>query len=233
MDSKIFIPTVKSEDWKPLLADKKHWKPGYSAMALACCWQEARDKFPDTITKVFKSSGVKIFEDAELLCAFPEYKVELPPDGGRPSQNDIFILARGDNQLISIAVEGKVKENFGNNTVNEWLSIKEPGSNKDLRLNFLCDVLQLNKKQINHIRYQILHRAASAVIQAKKFNAQNALMLIHSFDANYIWFDDYSNFVALFNGLKAKKDALVGPANINNIKLYFGWVKGEDKFLFK
>jgi hypothetical protein len=233
VESRIFIPTAKAEDWMRFLADKKHWRAGYSAMALASCWQEAKDRFPESVSKVFKKSGIKIFQEAELLYAFPEYKVDLPPVGGRPSQNDIFVLARGDNQLISIAVEGKVKESFGNDTVRGWLSVKESGSNKELRLSFLCDILQLNKEQVNNVRYQLLHRAASAVIQANKLNAPNALMLIHSFDPDYSWFNDYNDFVVLFGGLKAKKDALAGPTNINNIKLYFGWVKGEGKFLFK
>jgi hypothetical protein len=33
--------------------------------------------------------------------------------GSKPSQNDIFILARSDTDLVSIAVEGKVDEPFG------------------------------------------------------------------------------------------------------------------------
>jgi len=40
--SKIYIPTTKPEDWQSLLADpEKHWRKGYSAKALAYCWQEA------------------------------------------------------------------------------------------------------------------------------------------------------------------------------------------------
>jgi hypothetical protein len=38
----IYVPANKPEDWQALLAEPdKHWKPGYSAVALAQCWMEA------------------------------------------------------------------------------------------------------------------------------------------------------------------------------------------------
>jgi len=45
-----------------------------------------------------------IFQGIEILAAFPEYKVPLL-GGRRASQNDIFILAKGAGQLVSIMVE--------------------------------------------------------------------------------------------------------------------------------
>ena len=135
--SKFFIPTNIPEDWKSLLADPdKHWKTGYSAKALAYAWQEA-DDFPHSIKRVFKNSGIKLFQDIEMLIALPEYKVPLP-GGRRASQNDIFILAKGNDQLISIAVEGKVDESFGE-VIADW-KLHDRGGKK-VRLKFLCDVV--------------------------------------------------------------------------------------------
>ena len=54
-----------------------------------------------------------------LLLAFPEYKVSIPPYKGRPSQNDIFVLAKSGSDLVTITVEGKVSEPF-DLTVAEW-----------------------------------------------------------------------------------------------------------------
>lgn len=227
-ESKIFIPAQKAVCWMGLLAEpQKQWKKGYSAMALAECWQEAND-FPKSVRSVFRKSGINIFEKIKFLLAFPEYKVSLR-GGKRPSQNDIFVLAKGDGQLVSIMVEGKVKEKF-DKTISEWEVDKNKETGKEKRLDFLCDILQLDKNKIGHIRYQLLHRTASALIEAIKFNAQNALMLVHSFDQEYLWFNDYSNFLALF-GLDAKRDSLVGPINIRGINLYFCWVKGEERFI--
>lgn len=219
---KFFIPANTAEDWKSLLAEPdKQWRDGYSAKLLAYCWQEAND-FPESVRKVFIDSSIELFKDIELLLAFPEYKVPLQ---GRQhaSQNDIFVLARGNNQLVSITVEGKKSEPF-DKTVAEWKS--EYGKGKHTRLKFLCRELQLELGQIDRTRYQLLHRTASAIIEAKKFNAQNALMLVHSFSPTNEWFDDYCRFLALF-GVQAEIDSIVFAKNIDGIDLFFAWVKEE------
>lgn len=227
---KIYIPANKPEDWKSLLAEPdKHWKAGYSAKALAHCWQEADGYFPESVIKVFRKSGMDLFQNIELLLAFPEYKVLLP-GGSRSSQNDIFILAKGNNQLVSIMIEGKVSEPFGK-IVAEWREDNSEG--KHVRLKFLLEKLGLEEnKQIGTIRYQFLHRTASAIIEAERFKAENALMLVHSFSRSNEWFDDYSQFIALF-GLSTGPDTLVFAKNINGINLYFGWAKGDEKYLEK
>jgi len=224
---KIFRPTKGPEDWKQLLAEpQKHWKTGFSAKALAYCWEQA-DGFPESVKTVFRNSGAGLFENVKLVTAFPEYQVPLPPDKGHPSQNDIFVLANGKGQLISIMVEGKVSESFGE-TVSEW--IKDNSKGKQERLNFLLNKLQLKDAQIQAIRYQLLHRTASAIIMAEKFAAKNALMLVHSFSQTDKWFEDYAKFLALFR-LKAEINSMAGVKNINGIDLYFSWVRGEEKYL--
>jgi hypothetical protein len=230
MLSKIFVPIKSLEDWKSLLArPDKHWKKGYSAKALASCWKEAND-FPKSVKTVFKKSGMNIFKNIELLLAIPEYEVSLS-GGLRPSQNDIFILARGNDQLISITVEGKVSEDFGK-PIAKWKQEKDEKMNKEERLNFLKQELNLKERAIDHIRYQLLHRTVSAIIEAKRFNAKTALVLVHSFSPSYEHFEDYNQFLGLF-GLAGEKDSLTGPVNINGVDLYFSWVRGEKEYLKK
>jgi len=230
MLDKIFVPAKSPEDWRSLLADPdKHWETCHSAKALAYCWQEAND-FPRSVQRVFKKSSINIFKTIEILLAFPEYKVSLL-GGPRSSQNDIFILARGDDQLISIVVEGKVAEDFGQ-PIAHWKKVKDERTNKKERLNFLLQELNLQQRPVDHIRYQLLHRTVSAIVEAKKFNAKNALVLVHSFSQSYEHFDDYNQFLGLF-GLAGEKDLLAGPININGVDLYFAWVKGEKEYLKK
>lgn len=214
----IFIPATKPEDWRSLLAKPDlHWREGYSAMTLAYRWQEA-DGFPDCIERIFKESDIPLFEDVKPLMAFPEYKVPLP-GGSAASQNDIFILAKGKSQLISIMVEGKGSEGFGK-LVSEWYVDPSPG--KKERLNYLCDWLGLEQNEILDIRYQLLHRTVSALIEADKFNATNALMLVHSFSRDKEGFDDYSKFVSVFGiGTEINKIHTVGEKS--GIALFFGW----------
>ena len=224
---RFFIPAKSPEDWKPLLAKPDlHWKTGYSAKALAYCWQKAQC-FPDSVVDVFRSSGIALFAHVEMLIAFPEYKVPLP-GGTTESQPDIFIMAKGDGKLISIAVEGKALEGFGE-TINEWSINKSPG--KETRYNYLTDLLMLKNRNTAEIKYQLLHRTASALIQAQIFNAQAALMLVHAFSDDPQAYSDYQQFLNLFDVTNTQENSLVFAKNISGIDLYFAWVKGERKYL--
>ena len=70
-----------------------HVKTGYSARSLAYCWEEAQG-FPKSVVDVFHSSPFELFHSIEFVLGIPEHKVDLPPKGGRPSQNDIFVLGK-------------------------------------------------------------------------------------------------------------------------------------------
>ena len=226
--NKFFLPVSKPEEWKRLLAEPdKQWKTGYSAKALAYSWQESGG-FPDEVKRVFSNSGIDIFQDIEIMVAFPEYKVPLP-GGRRASQSDIFVLAKGRGQLISIMVEGKASEPFGE-IVEEWKA--QSGGGKETRLVYLCCLLGLGPETVGQMRYQLLHRTASALIEARRFNASNALMLVHSFSHENAWFEDYQRFVGLF-GAVGKVNSLTFARNIEGVNLYFGWVKGDEGYLYK
>ena len=226
MNSKFFLPTKKAEDWGSLLVDDKQWQEGHSARSLALSWQEANG-FPDCIQKVFSNSEHSFFLDVKFLFGFPEYKVELP-GGKRQSQNDIYVIAKARNELFPIMVEGKVSEPF-DKKVKDWLGTS-PSKGKVERLNYLLKILGLNYDEVKEIKYQLLHRTVSALVEAEKLNAKNALILIHSFSQTYRWFDDYGAFIKLF-GINPIKDKIVGPKQISRINTYFAWVKGDARFL--
>jgi len=223
--NKIYIPAKKPEDWKQFLADPKHWKSGHSAMALAYCWQEA-DGFPKSLKRVFKKSEIDLFQKLDILLATPEYQVPLP-GGARPSQNGLFVLAKSKNDLITIMVEGKVSGSFGP-LVSKWY--KKFSKGKQKRLKFLCDILELEAKHAQGIRYQLLYRTASALIEAKSYNARNAIMLVHSFSQKNKWFGDYAQFLSMY-GIDAHVNEIHNVGELGGINLYLGWVKGEKKYL--
>ncbi|PEJ28330.1 hypothetical protein CN689_22530 [Peribacillus butanolivorans] len=222
------MPSKGPEDWGKLLINEN------SEKTLAYC-QEDQNEFPPDVKAGFLESGIELFENDELLLGLPEYKVSLP-GGSRASQNDIFVLAKGishqkKEQLISIAVEGKVNEDFGK-TICKRLGL-EPSSGLRKRVQFLLKTLEIERlsyAEISGLRYQLLQRAASAILLAQKFMSPNALMLIHSFSESDKGFVDYEKFVSLF-GLRALKSRIIGPATINGNDLYFGWIRGDPKFL--
>lgn len=219
MTNAFFFRPIKSpDDWRQLVANPKtQWRDGYSAKSLATTWFGATD-FPMSIKSIFNKSQFHTFNDVELLAAFPEYPVPLP-GGGHASQNDLFVLAKGDRGLVSVMVEGKVSENFGE-TVQAWK--KDSSAGKRQRLNFMITKLGLETKEIETIRYQLLHRTVSALIQAERFTAQNALVLIHSFSSSQEHFDDYAKFLTLFN-VVAEKESIVGPIKMSGVDVFFCW----------
>ena len=101
---------------------------------------------------------------------------------------------------------------------------------KSERLEYLINLLEINNKDISNIRYQLLHRTASALIAAERFCAPHALMLVHSFSQTHEWFEDYAAFSALY-GQKAGPGSLVSIGEISGKNLYLGWVTGEPEYL--
>lgn len=222
----IYIPSQNVESWKQFLAQPdKQWKKGFSARTLATCW-EAADGFPPEIVEMFKRSPFKILHDAEILFAFPEHKVPLP-GGKTESQNDIFILGKAGPDIVSITVEGKVDESFGP-AVGKWLVDGRTG--KQTRLNYLKQQLGIDGEIPHTIAYQLLHRTASAVIEANRFNAKMALMIIHSFSQDNARLEDYLQFLNLL-GVHGGINELVFIKETQGVELYCGWVKGNPQFL--
>jgi len=222
----VFVPTHGPTDWKPLLAKPDlHWKPGHSAMALAQCWESAAG-FPPEIATALQSSGAQEIADAELLLGIPEYEVALP-GGERPSQTDLMVFARSRAGLVVLAVEGKVDEEFGP-TLGAKRGEKSEGVDK--RLTALNQILGFSQPLNDKIRYQLLHRTASALLTAERFNASAAVMLVHSFSRHRLWFDDFVAFASLFGGVAEAgrvfrtKTAVARP-------LFLGWCSGGERFL--
>lgn len=222
--TRIYIPASSAEQWAAFLAEPvKHWRQGYSARTLAYSWQEANG-FPAEVHAVLASR----FPGIELLLALPEHQVPLP-GGSRPSQNDIWALARTEGQLVSIAVEGKVSEPFGP-TIGEWRAESSPG--KQERLAFLCSQLSVQTQVPATLRYQLFHRATSAIVEATRFGAHHAVMLIHSFSPHNEWFQDYAAFAA-YLGCKAEENAVVSGGTYSGVLLHLAWVRGNAHYLSK
>jgi hypothetical protein len=219
----IYIPTTRTEDWRALLADpQKQWRAGYSAKELAECWLRA-EGFPPEFQCLFAGTDNPALHQLEPLLAIPEYQVQLP-DGKRPSQNDLFVLARAqDNQLAAIMVEGKVSEPFGP-TLKDWQ--KDGSAGKKKRLGLLLDILGLTGELPPTIRYQLLHRTASAMLTAKKFNAGYAVMVVHSFSPQHKWLKDYQDFLGLFK-VTGGVGKLTRLTEKDGIQVYAGWANGK------
>ena len=225
MNRIFYVPTNGTKSWQELLPDpEKHWQNGFSAKTLAHCWED-NEGFPKEFEFTFEKSGLQ----PKILLAIPEFNVDLDTPK-RPSQNDIFVLAKDNEGLIVIMVEGKVKEPF-DKTIQEWK--KEESDGKKQRFDYLLEQLQLDKNaNYAPYYYQLFHRTVSAITTAKKFGAKKAMMIVHSFSQAHSHFEAYKDFARLFSkGESIELDKIFYCKQIGEIDLFLGWIVGDKKYL--
>jgi hypothetical protein len=204
------------------LADpSKHWRDNFSAKSLAKAW-EAAAGLPPEIGAALASTPGDAFANAEAYFAVPEYKVDLK-GGERASQTDLLVLGRAAGGPFAMAVEGKVDESFGP-LLGGWQNNASDGKLK--RWSFLCRTLGISRRQSPTLRYQLFHRAASAVIAAERHHAGLAILLVHSFSPKDTGLTDFAAFVRLF-GADATPGTVRKLTSVGGIQLYAGWVRGS------
>jgi hypothetical protein len=218
----ILVPAASLVNWRSLLADpEKHWKPGYSAHALASRWH-GLDTFPAEIATLLSQDPLT--RDAALMLAIPEHQVPLV-GGARASQTDLWVLARTPRGLLSIAIEGKVQESFGP-TIAEWDADSSGGTQQ--RWTALCKLLEVDRQCDASIRYQLFHRTASALLEARRFFARAAVVIVHSFSRTRASFGDFQRFVTLMGGRVDGAGQLARVPPREGIDLFFGWAAGPN-----
>lgn len=215
----VLIPSAGPESWKRFLAKPDlHWAIGYSARTLAHAW-EASNGVPPEVAAILEP----VVGAIEPLVVIPEHKTPLP-GGRRQSQSDVFLLARHSQGTIACTIEGKVDEPFGP-TVADKMTAATPGQRE--RTAFLLQRLNLPNCP-GQIRYQLLHRTVSALIEADRFCTADAAMLVHSFSPDNRWFGDFVAFVELLGGNPREGEPIV----IDGLerRLILGWAAGDQRF---
>lgn len=218
--SRILLPSTGPNDWRRLLAEPDlHWAIGRSARTLAYAW-EAADGLPP---EIYEAIGA-VHPDPQLLLAIPEHKTPLP-GGRRESQSDLFTLIGSANGLIAATIEGKVDEPFGPR-IADWNPDGSPGKRE--RFDYLCALLGIETCPPN-VHYQLLHRTASALIEAKRYRAPHAAMIVHSFSPERRWFEAYAEFVNVIGGLgdPSRPQRLAMP---DGGSLLLAWANGDQAF---
>lgn len=222
---RIFIPTESAADWQRLLAKPTlHWKRGYSAMTAAAAWEAAGDGLPPEIPALLNTPGAPALTALQLLAAIPEWQVELP-GGSTNSCTDVLALCRNESGLAVIGVEAKVLEDFGP-TIAEKRTKASPGQNA--RLAYLHQILQVERFD-DTVRYQLLHRTASALLTARAFHAATAVMLVQAFGTPI---ERRADFEAFRKAMKATEVAplLYRAPTTGGPALFLGWCDGDQRF---
>ena len=222
---RIVVPTKSGSDWQRLLAKPLlHWKKGASAMTAAAAWEAAADKLPPEISVVLESSNDPLLQEQRLLIALPEWQVAL--EGGETTSNtDVLAICRNEIGLCVIGVEAKVLEDFGPLLKEKR---KEASSGQLARLKYLHSLLKIEHFE-DTIRYQLLHRTASALLTAQEFHAKVAVMLVHAFDCPPARREDFRAFVTALGGAELTP-SIYRVSSFENPRLYLAWSDGDCQF---
>jgi len=158
------------------------------------------------------------------LAATPEHETPLAGKG-RASVSDVLVFVNMRGARCTVTVEGKKTTDDFDDTVEAWFKeAKTEGArdNRTKRLGGIYSELGLTNPAADKIRYQLLHRAAAAVIEAKRFDTDCAAMVVQSFSPQHQGFEDFAEFLKLFGIDSAKRDTLY-ETDMPGMPLYFGW----------
>ncbi|MBX5461379.1 MAG: hypothetical protein IRZ28_09855 [Steroidobacteraceae bacterium] len=230
--SRYLIELRTLADWQARLGDpERHWKRHASAMELAVSWFVSRTSergIPADVAALLDQEPA--FSGATLKLAIPERRTTLE-GRGFPTQTDIWALLRSPGGLISLSVEGKAREPFGE-TVDMWLAAgrrldRGTPAGREARLKALAERLGLDTDSIGGLRYQLLHRTAAALIEAEDWHAAAAIMLVQRFtstprEMNDSW-ADFCAFAARL-GADIQPGTLARTSVPGRTPLYLAWL---------
>lgn len=154
------------------------------------------------------------------MTGFFEHATPLDTERG-PTNTDLLAVARTPNALGVIAVEAKAGESFGE-LIDQWNTT--PGRAE--RLRWICDLFGVTPADVGQLRWQLFHRTAAAVIEANRFLAPQAIMLVHDFAPEPCWVEDYTAFAEVLGISNAAIGALSSAKMINGVSLRLGWARG-------
>jgi len=221
--NRIGIETRGINSWRERLANPdKHWKRRYSAFETAVSWETASrtvSGLPAPIERLLVAGG---FLDPTLLIALAEHKVDLP-GGAASSQSDVWALVRTSAGIASIAVEAKAQEAFGDDALDSWLlagQTDDAKTNRALRWDHVRSHLPI-AQSYTRVRYQMLHRCAAAVIEAKRFGLKHAAFIVQAFGSPETSFEDYAIFCDAL-GIPAGRGSFA-VSQVDDIVLGIGW----------
>ena len=227
--SRLLTHTRGLGSWRERLASPdRQWKRGFSAFETAVAWESAsasRSGLPLPLETLLRKNG---FGEPVLLLAVAEHKVDLP-GGNAASQSDVWAIINTQAGLLSLTVEAKAREAFGDEILGKWLEAGKSElsiENRKIRWNHIRVNLPA-ADSYHEVRYQILHRCAASVIEAKRLGSPHAAFVVQAFgepdtdkpDVNFAAFEMFCTAVRL----PAVRGSL-STTSVDGISLSIGWI---------
>jgi hypothetical protein len=217
-------PMLNPSSVQALLRDPSvHWKKGRSAYEAAHTWVASQlnepNGWPKEVDALLQTAPE--WAGARLVTGFFEHATPLDTDRG-PTNTDLLILARATSALGVIAVEAKAGEPFGDK-VEQWNTT----AGRADRLRWACDVLGMDPTRCGPLRWQLFHRTAAAILEAQRFCAPQAMMLVHDFAPEPCWVEDYKAFAEVAGFVGAEVGAASEAKSVGGVIMRLGWAQGD------
>jgi hypothetical protein len=114
-------PIISYHHWTQPKKDY-HWKTGRSAMELAKAWfRQDHPQPPDELISLLHSSTR--LQSIQFTSGIPEQVTPLP-ERGEGRNHDLALIGNTDDEQVTVNVEAKADEPFGNDTILECYTIK-------------------------------------------------------------------------------------------------------------
>ena len=229
------------EEWRSDAPPKRktHWKDGRSAKENARLWLGAAPDLPSGIAELLRASGS--VGNLRSWSAEPEARVSFDALG-EPANLDVLVQGEDENGPVIVGIEAKADEEFGS-TVKKTLTAaqkrlaEKPRSKGVERILGLATNfgLDLDRREILELRYQLLTLTAATVAEARRQSAQRAVVIVHEFvsaltNAKYHARNgrDLDGFLEIVFGHTGSvgPGTIAGPFRIDGLgALYFGKTK--------
>lgn len=184
LDPTLRINTL--EDWLikcPPAKGEDHWRDGRSAKELAKDWITHKGcNLLSALNKYKEFNGI-IFEKGS-----PELETRFDSFNNGRKHDFLLVGTRGEEKIV-IAIETKVNESFGNDTVESYYmksilkKMNSENTNVPKRIEDLITAIFKSpySKLISSLQYQLLHAIAGTIAEAQKQNAVKAIFLVQTY----------------------------------------------------
>jgi len=170
------------------------------------------------------------------LSGVPEHVTSLP-ESGEGRNHDLWLLGRIGTESVTVCVEAKADEPFGNDTVSEYrLSAVRRGkqgtpTRVPERIDALLAIVGGTLSQWADVRYQLLTGICGTVLQAKADQSGCGVFVVHEFHTGQTIAEnlvrnhgDYKVFLGVL-GIPAdavSPGSLFGPVRMGGIDFFVG-----------
>ena len=115
-----------------------------------------------------------------------------------------------------------------------WRRRRRADTDADEARDLLCGILRKPISPESNVRYQLLHRTVSAVIEAEKRGAAGAVVLVHSFanrdpDPNFADFATFLEQVGVKPRAKGTLRSSVNMGTKREVPVFFGWIADRPR----